>query len=73
MGRVGGVFCSPTYKVDFGLVVVVFGKCLETMFRREVVNLSKRGGKDGVFQGLTGLLRLRLCQPEENFDSFTQI
>ena len=45
----------------------------------EWVNLSKRGGMDGVFRGLAGLLGIpeeQPCQPEENPvlpDSFTQI
>ena len=45
------------------------------------VNLSKRGGKNGVFQGLLGLGKLgnpleQPCQPSKNPvvpDSFTQI
>ena len=52
------------------------------MFLLVLGNLSKRGGKDGLFQGLAGLLRgisrgrEQPCQPEENPvlpDSFTQI
>ena len=38
-------------------IVIYLTKCYKFLGTLDWVNLSKRGGMDGVFQGLAGLLR----------------